>query len=210
MKIALSGRRAIAVSIGWTVWWNGIVPVALYYGLNMYMPSLTALLLAMTAPLAENVLYTIKHRKADAFGLLMAGSFVVGAGAAFWGGSEKLVLARESVVTAFVGCVFLLSLFTRRPLIFRLAERFVPPTGAVTYEERWSLPYVRFVFRLMTAVWGAVLVAEAAVRVVLAFRLSTEQFLLFHNLLFYGVLGVLIVWTARYRKYAMRKLMRLS
>ncbi|MDF2718971.1 MAG: hypothetical protein K0R28_5896 [Paenibacillus sp.] len=209
MKRALSPRREIVENIGWTVLWNGIVPIVLYSLLKPVMAPLAALLIATVAPLAENAYYVAKRRKWDVFGILMAGTFLLGAAIAVVGENEKMVLARESIVTAAVGCWFLVSLMLRRPLVFDMAERFVPPAGTATYEERWSHPYIRFVFRLMTAVWGAVLLAEAFIRVVLAFRLTTERFLIMHNALFYAMLGITIMWTALYRKYAMRKFERM-
>lgn len=198
-------RRSVAMGIVFTIVWNGFVPYGAYMLLKPHMPSLAALLLATLLPLTENIVSFLKRRQLDAFGAIMLGTFALAAGLAALGGSERLILIRESFVTGAVGALFLLSLGFRRPLIFHLAGRFVSQKSAAAYEERWTHPYIRFVFRFMTIVWGAALLGEAALRTVLVVELPTEQFLALSNPVLYGILVATIGWTYLYRKHAMRK-----
>jgi hypothetical protein len=135
----------------------------------------------------------------------MLSTFVLGAGLALWGGGERLVLLRESMVTAFVGCWFLLSLLFRRPRIFHLAGSFTPQSNTAAYEGKWAHPYTRFVFRLMTAVWGVMLLGEAATRKVSRTSCRRRRSWPFSVFVLYGFLGVTFAWTYGYRKVAMRK-----
>ncbi|MBB6691635.1 hypothetical protein H7B90_09505 [Cohnella xylanilytica] len=182
---------------------NGVVPWALYVWLQPYMSSLAALSVATLVPLAENLLYLAKHRKLDAFGSLMLFTFILTFVLVLLGGSEKILLVRESLITASVGLVFLGSLLFRRPLMFYLAERFV---GQSQFAANWNYVYFRFVMRLMTFVWGLVLTAEAAVRVTMAFELSTEHYLALSNFVLYGFIGAAVLWTVVYRKHSVGKL----
>lgn len=182
---------------------NGVVPWALYVWLQHYMSSLAALSVATLVPLAENLLYLAKHRKLDAFGSLMLFTFILTFVLVLLGGSEKILLVRESLITASVGLVFLGSLLFRRPLMFYLAERFV---GRSQFAANWNYAYFRFVMRLMTFVWGLILTAEAAVRVTMAFELSTEHYLALSNFVLYGFIGAAVLWTVFYRKHSVGKL----
>jgi len=182
---------------------NGVVPWALYVWLQHYMSSLAALSVATLVPLAENLLYLAKHRKLDAFGSLMLFTFILTFVLVLLGGSEKILLVRESLITASVGLVFLGSLLFRRPLMFYLAERFV---GQSQFAANWNYAYFRFVMRLMTFVWGLILTAEAAVRVTMAFELSTEHYLALSNFVLYGFIGAAVLWTVVYRKHSVGKL----
>ncbi len=182
---------------------NGVVPWALYVWLQHYMSSLAALSVATLVPLAENLLYLAKHRKLDAFGSLMLFTFVLTFVLVLLGGSEKILLVRESLITASVGLVFLGSLLFRRPLMFYLAERFV---GQSQFAANWNYAYFRFVMRLMTFVWGLILTAEAAVRVTMAFELSTEHYLALSNIVLYGFIGAAVLWTVVYRRHSVGKL----
>jgi intracellular septation protein A len=198
-------RRQAAANILFTIAVNGFLPYFAYSWLKHEIPSLTALLIATLLPMIEHVVIFVKRRTLDAFGILMLGTFMLGVSLSIAGGDEKLVLLRESFVTSAVGGVFLLSLLFRRPLIYHLAKRFMAGKSAAALEERWAVPYIRFVFRLMTAVWGVLLLAESIIRVMLVYRLSTEQFLAVSPVLFYGVIGAAIVWTVGYRRHALRK-----
>jgi hypothetical protein len=182
---------------------NGIIPWILYVWLSNYMSSITALSIATLAPLSDNVVHFWKHRKFDAFGVLMLFTFVLTLILVGLGGSEKLLLVRESLITASVGVIFLCSLLFTRPIMFYLALRFI---GKSDFADNWKYDYFRFVMRLMTFVWGILLLLEATVRVIMVFKLSTEQYLLFSNFVLYGFIGTAILWTIFYRKRSRRRL----
>ena len=119
------------------------------------------------------------------------------------GGTEKLLLVRESLITAAVGIIFLCSLLFSRPIIFYLALRFI---GKSDFADNWKYDYFRFVMRLMTFVWGIILLLEATVRVIMVYKLSTKQYLLLSNFVLYGFIGTAILWTIFYRKMSRRRL----
>ncbi|WP_246309947.1 VC0807 family protein [Paenibacillus alginolyticus] len=163
---------------------NGIVPWVLYVWISDYMSSFTALSLATMVPLADNLVHLIKHRKLDVFGSLMLFTFVLTLVLVALGGSERILLIRESMITGAVGSIFLGSLLFHRPLMFHLAIRFI---GNPDYEGNWQYGYFRYVMRLMTFVWGMIVLIEAAVRNAMVFQLTTAQFLALSNLVLYGL-----------------------
>lgn len=192
---------------------NGAVPYVLYVWLSQYMSSFTALCIATVVPMADNLFHLARHRKLDVFGGMMLFTFLLGIGLIALGGDEKLLLIRESFITAAVGLLFLVSLLFKRPLIYHLAMRFTVQdnTGEKSkFATNWDYPYFRSVVRLMTIVWGGMLLIEAGIRVVLVYELTTAQFLAVSNLVFYGFIGVTILWTAMYRKRSTARLLEIK
>lgn len=182
---------------------NGIVPWLLYVWLSHYMSGIAALTIATMVPLADNLVHLAKHRKPDAFGSLMLFTFILTLVLVLLGGSEKMLLIRESLVTAAVGIVFLGSLLFSKPLMFHLANRFI---GSVDFAANWSFSYFRFVMRLMSFVWGIMLTGEAAVRVIMVYEMSTAQYLALSNFVLYGFIGAAVLWTVAYRRHSAAKL----
>ncbi|MDU0202090.1 VC0807 family protein [Paenibacillus sp. MAH-36] len=186
---------------------NGILPWILYVWLSEYMSSLAALTIATLVPLLDNLVHLIKHRKLDAFGTLMLFTFLLTIVLVLLGGSEKILLVRESLITASVGLIFLGSLFFRRPIMYYLALRFI---STPHFAENWNYAYFRFVMKLMTFVWGIMLTMEAAVRVVMVYRLPTASYLALSNLVLYGFIGAAVLWTVIYRRHSAAKLHQLK
>ncbi|MGU3471734.1 VC0807 family protein [Paenibacillus sp. D51F] len=189
-----------------TVLMNAVLPYVAYRILSEGMTGLQALLIATCLPLLEQLWHLARRRKPDAFGLLMAGLFVLGAGAALAGGGEQAVLLRESLVTGAAGAAFLLSLAGRRPLVYRLAARFVPAADAAAMEQRWELAEYRRASRVSTVFWGALLLGESMLRVGLVLVLSVETFLAVSGLLLYGTLGFGALWSMTYRRRTLSRI----
>ena len=188
---------------------NGIIPLVIYNMLLSHYTSLFSLMIAIIIPLLDNLYHILKEKQADAFAMFMLVGFVLSILALCFGGNEKVILLRESFVTASCGVIFVGSLFFPKPLIYYFAIRFTTsggPEEKSAFEEGWKLPYFRFVMRLMTAVWGISFLAEAIVKVILVYRLSVSAFLGVSQLVFYGFLGMTIAWTVLYRKHAQKRM----
>lgn len=184
---------------------NGIIPYFVYVLLKPHMTSFAALSAATLIPLVDNLIHLIRYKKLDAFAGMMLFTFILGLLLILMGGDERLLLIRESFVTVAVGMLFLVSLLFRRPLIYYLALRFTVPDKAAdqaAFAAKWELPTFRSAIRLITWVWGLLLLAEAIVRTVLAYELSTAQFLAVSHFVFYGFIGAAILWTVSIRRRA--------
>lgn len=204
MKI-INKRRLTISSIIIAVVINCLLPILLYNWLKHIMPILPALIIATLIPLLDNFIYMIKYKMFDVFGLLMLGSIVLSISLASLGGSERLVLMRDSFVTVAIGACFIFSLFMRRPLIYHLSKRFLMHLNADQLEHNWGIPSYRFGFRLITFVWGIALLLEAAARIFLIYELSVETFLVLSKFMLYGTIGCTAVWTIGYRRYLVKK-----
>ena len=118
------------------------------------LSSVSALVLSGVLPGAAVLGGLVRHRHLDAVGLLVLAGIAVGTVLGLLSGNARLVLMEGSVPTAVFGLLCLISLRSRRPLIFRFALEFM---GADTPRGRdfgslWQYPGFRHAFWLFTVV----------------------------------------------------------
>jgi len=180
---------------------NALAPFATYEILTgRGVSELTALAVGALFPLAAIAASAVRTRRLDPFAAVTLASIAVGLTGGLVFDSPHFLLLKDSVITATIGIAFLGSLAARRPLIFMFARRLVDDPAEL--ERRWSVPQGRRRFRIVTAVWGAALVAEAAVRVSLSFVLAPGVFMVVSPLLAVAVFGSVTAWTLRRRAAA--------
>jgi intracellular septation protein A len=166
-----------------------------------------ALLLSGVFPALGVLLGFARHRRVDAVGVLVLAGVAVGTILGLVTGNERLILVEGSVPTAIFGLACLGSLWASRPLIFRFALEFIGADTATGHDfaARWQYAGFRRVFRLLTLVWGAAYLAEAAARVVIIEMASTGTALTVSKIMPYAVAALLIGWTNVYGKRARRR-----
>lgn len=182
---------------------NGLIPWGMYMLLSPYVGHLMALSIVTLIPLVENVFHFAKHRNLDVFGGLMLMTFILSLVMVLLGGSEKMLLLRESMITGVVGIVFLSSLLLNKPMIYHLASRF---TRVTNIEQKWQNAYFRKIMRNMTLIWGVLLVLEACTKVVMIYELSVGEVLALSSVVLYSFVGVAIGLTVVYRRRAVGKM----
>lgn len=186
---------------------GAIVPLAVYYAVRSHVGSdASALAIAGAIPAAWVAVEWIRKRHLDAIGSITLFGFLVGLGASYLLGGNAFVLKiRDSAFTALFGLVCLASLRLHRPLMFHLGKALSAgddDARRAAYDELFTLPTARRVFRIITAVWGIGLVSEAAARVVLAVVLPTGAFLAVSPVIGMAFFAGLFVFTLRYSKVA--------
>src|ERR1700761_6941098 len=163
-----------------------------------------ALIASAVPPIVWSLIELVRFRRVDALSVLVVTGIVLSVAAMALGGSPRMLLLRESLVSGAVGVVFLLSLPMRRPLIFYLARATVAREmagGAAHFEALWrERPALASAMRLMTLVWGIGLTGETALRSWMALTWPIERFLVVSPFIGYGIYGGLALWTLWYRK----------
>ncbi|MFC5815102.1 VC0807 family protein [Nonomuraea harbinensis] len=163
----------IAVNIG--------VPVVIYYGLRAAGVSVYLALLADTLVSAGFTGYKLlRERKLDGLSAFFTAMFAVAVVVTLVSGDERMLLAKEGWVTAAAGIWFLVSTRMSRPLAYLFTRPLLEhryPFGPVRepWEVYWErLPRFRRVWRVSSAVWGVVLLLDAAARVAIAYALPVD------------------------------------
>lgn len=178
------------------LFWDIGLSLVAYYGLRAMGASPYGALLGGTVTAGLRIAYVwSRTRRFDGFAAFMLVEFGVGLGFALLTGDARFLVAKESFSTAVAGLVFLASCGFGRPMIWHAAARFQPAARA-ELERRWqAVPGFRHAFRVLTIVWGAGLLAEAVARVVVAYTLPVDAAAGLSQLLRFGTMGLLVLWT---------------
>ncbi|GAA5200350.1 hypothetical protein GCM10023322_78080 [Rugosimonospora acidiphila] len=174
-------------------------PVATYYGLRAAGSTvLAATLLAAAIPLVNAAVTFARRRQLDQLACLTVVVLGVLAVAVLAGGGQRLALARDGLVTGTVGLVALATLAARRPLFFTVARPFGQDPGE-DWDRDWAADAgFRHGMTLLTAVWGAGLGLDGAVKVILAYTLAPDLVPALAGVQYVVVLGGLIGFTVRH------------
>jgi hypothetical protein len=188
---------------------NFVLPWLAYRLALPHLGETRALLASAAPPVIWSLVELARFRRVDALSVMVVAGIVLSVGAMALGGSPRMLLLRESLVSGAVGVAFLLSLGMRRPLIFYLARATVAREmegGAQRFEALWrERPAVVSSMRLMTVVWGVGLTAEMVLRAWLAMTWPIERFLAMSPFIGYGIYGALALWTLHYRRTMRRR-----
>ncbi|MCX4146440.1 MULTISPECIES: VC0807 family protein [Paraburkholderia] len=183
---------------------NFLLPWLAYRFALPHLGETGALIASAVPPIVWSLIELVRFRRVDALSVMVVAGIVLSVAAMALGGSPRMLLLRESLVSGAVGVVFLLSLPMRRPLIFYLARATVAREmegGAERFETLWrERPALVSAMRLMTLVWGVGLTGETALRAWMALTWPIERFLVVSPFIGYGIYGALTLWTLWYRK----------
>jgi hypothetical protein len=171
------------------------------------LSAVSALVLSGVLPAIGVTVNAIQRRRLDVIGTLVLAGIAVGAVLGLVSHNARLVLLEGSVPTAVFGLACVGSLRAPKPLLFRFAHEFVGPDSVKGREMTRLLEYPGYVraYRVVTGVWGAGYLIEAAVRVVIVENTSTGTALVASKFLPYISAAILAAWTAAYRSYQWRK-----
>jgi hypothetical protein len=174
--------------------------------------TVAALILSGVFPAAGVIIGIIQQRRVDAIGVLVLAGIIVGAVLGLVSHNPKLVLDEGSVGTAVFGLLCLGSLLTSKPLMYRLAMQFIGPDSRQGREftNLWQYKEFRHVFHVVTVVWGAAYLVEAAARIVIVQEAAAGTALTVSKILPYAVAGVLVAWNVAYGRQQKRRGERLA
>jgi hypothetical protein len=194
-------RRALVVELAV----NFLLPWLAYRWAQPQWGEVGGLVASSVPPLLWSAWELTRHKRVDALSLFVLAGIVFSTIAMLLGGDARVLLLRESLVSGLFGLAFLLSAPTPRPLLYYLAratvQRESAEHGRSRFEQLWQdNPLFRQKIAVMNAVWGAGLVAETALRAVMAWSWPPERFLLVSPWIGYGIYGALTAWTLWYRK----------
>ena len=171
------------------------------------LSTVMALVLSGVFPAVGVAFGVIRHRHLDVVGALVLAGIIAGTTLGLLTHSARLVLVEGSVPTAIFGLGCLGSLWTRRPLMFAFSVEFIGRDTAKGREmlSLWQYEGFRRIFRVITAVWGAGFLLEAALRVVVVYNTSTSTALALSKVTPYIWIAVLMTWTIAYGRYQGKK-----
>lgn len=153
-----------------------VLPAALYYVLRgLGADEITSLLVSGSAPALHTLYSAARHRRVDALGIFTITLLAVSALASVLTASPRIVLARNSLFTALAGVWLLVTLFTARPFTYQALKALLPGKGE-RLEGLWNEDVAfRRIWRALTVLWGVGLLADALVRLIMAYTLPIDS-----------------------------------
>ena len=170
------------------------MPVVLYKLLQLLMSTLHALLIVAVVPSLDSAFNLVRHRRLDAFGVFVFVGLLLGAAIVAVGGSPRFILARESLLIGAMGLALVASVVVLpRPLMWYLLVPFVAGNEAEG-RERFGADWeehaaVRRSWRMLTLVFGAGTLLEAAINTFLAFSIPIATYLVVSQVVRYAIAG---------------------
>lgn len=201
--------RAVGAVLGPIVVFDIAGPIIVQSFARHQGASLTvALALSGVAPAAWILVRMFWRRQLDAVGVFVLSSIILATLIGLATGSGRLYLLDSAILTGVFGLVCLGSLATSRPLMFHFALESnggeQSPKGR-EFADRWRYAAFRRVFVVMTVVWGASFVLQAAISAAIIEATSTDKAFVINKILPYGFLAVLGAWTFVYGIRAKRR-----
>lgn len=174
-------------------------PVATYYALHLLgATDWVALLAAAAAAVLRILVVAVRHRRLNQFALIMLIVYGLGVLLAFATGDPRTLLLRNSLITACIGAVFLITGAGRRPLTLTALQSFAPARAEALARQFAHDPAARRGFRLAAVVWGCGLIGEALARIPLVYVLPLPVAVAATEALLLLTIAALAVWTAWY------------
>ncbi|MFF1698370.1 VC0807 family protein [Streptomyces sp. NPDC058257] len=159
---------------------DAVVPTASYYLLSkgFGMGTMAALAWSSVVPAGRTAWSVVKDRRVNGLAALILTANLVGLLLSLLAGDPRLMLAKDSGITATIGIVVLLSVGAGRPLMTAGLKPWVTKGNAARTGvwERLIAERGRFarMERMFSVMWGVALFGEAVARVVGAYTLPVD------------------------------------
>jgi hypothetical protein len=187
-----------------TILLSVVAPIVIYSMLtDRGFSEVAALIISGIGPVIDLAITMLVSRRVDEFSLIVLVFLVIGVVTSLLFDDPRLLLLKESAVSGLFGLVLLGSLLAPKPLMFYFGRRFA--TGGTAeritwWNGLWQYAGFRRTQRVLTLVWGVVLLGEAVLRGVLAFVLPVGTMVVVNSVLPPVVFALLIVFTITYAK----------
>ncbi len=170
---ARAGQAVARVAVGLAV------PTVAYYALRGLGVGVHPALVASAAVSALPAVVSLaRHRRVHGLSTYVTVMTLGALAVSLLPGSTRFLLAREAVVTGVTGIWFLAGLWARRPLVYLVSRPLLegrlrwPPD----WEALWAAsPRFRRMWRTSSVLWGSALLADAGLRVLLAYTVSPDH-----------------------------------
>ncbi|OEV03725.1 hypothetical protein AN216_10590 [Streptomyces oceani] len=153
-----------------------VLPLGLFYVFRAAgLSQLVALLLSATPP-ALHTLYTmVRHRRVETIGVFVLGIVILSSAVSVISGDPRAVLVRGAVLTGLIALWILSTVLLARPFVFRALEALLPGKRQVLDQLWREDPDFRSVWQRITVLWGLGLLADAVIRVIMAYTLPVDS-----------------------------------
>ena len=187
----LTAVRPLAIDVG--------IPLGLYYLLHSGFGTSVwlALVLSSISPAVRAVASLAARHAPNRLAMLMLAVNLAGIVVSLLSGDPRAMIAKDSVVSSVIAFAILGSVALRRPLMSAGLKPFMtrgePRRTAAWDQLSTSSPRFRRLEFLFSTIWGLILLAECAARVVGAYTLPVTTMAWLGTVMALGALGVAMI-----------------
>lgn len=184
---------------------NLVLPWVCYRLAKPRFGEVHAIMASAVPPIVWSLAEFARLRRIDALSILVLSGIALSLAGFAFGGSPKLLLMRESLITGLIGLVFIASAALGKPLVHLLARASLSRQSEedrAAFDREQEKPGFRRLFTVITVVWGIGLVAETVLRAILVITLPVGRFLIVGPIIGYATIGLLVLWAFLYGRYA--------
>lgn len=174
----ISGRRRVIIAL-LKLGVGLLLPTLAFYALRRWgFDVYVSLLVPTLVSAVPGLVSVVRERRVDTLSTYFTAMLLGGLVVSLVGGDERFLLARDAVLTGVTGVWFITSLRGHRPLAYvftrpLLQNRFRWPDD---WDGVWSRsPRFRRMWRVSSVLYGAGLLLDATVRVVLAYGVDPDR-----------------------------------
>lgn len=199
-------RRLVRANV-LTVVFEVVVPMVLFYGLRAAGVGQWWALMAGVLVAAPYVVWTIvRNRRVDLVALVTLSVLVLSVVLGLLSDDPRTLAVREGWTAALgglFGAWMLVTVVVGRPAQLTLGRTIAEikrgAEGAAAWAARWDTDArFRRGLRVNTAVWGAVLLANAVVHIVLVYTLPIDLISLVTTVVWFAAMACLVAWHVWY------------
>jgi hypothetical protein len=161
---------------------------------------LLTLMAASVATLFRAISMSVRLRRIDAVSVLIVGTLAASCAMTLVTGSARVLMVKDSVISAVAGIAFLGSAFTQAPLAWQFVVRAAPDAAGEYRRRCTSNARYQRAMRVTTVVWGGGLCSEALVRIPVVLWLPVDLAAVASTALSVATVAALAAWTAWYRR----------
>jgi len=172
------------------------IPLAAYYllhgafGLSVWL----ALALSSVSPAIRSVFGLVAERKPNLLAMLMLAVNLAGIAVSFLSGDPRAMIAKDSLVSSVIAIAILASVAARRPLMSQGLKPYITRGTAerTAAWDRLAAGSARFrrLELLFSTIWGVLLLADCAARLVGAYTLPVTTMVWLSTVLTLGAIGL--------------------
>lgn len=157
-----------------------VAPIGFYYLLRGAGLSPLAALAASAVPPALAAAWQLaRQRRLDPVATPVIVTIALSLLLAAWIRDPRLLLAREGLLTGLWGIAFVISVVFRRPAAFSIARPLMEGRrvfAAGSWDDLWDRePAFGRIWQVASLIWGAALLTDAVVRVLMAFLFPVDE-----------------------------------
>jgi hypothetical protein len=175
------------------------VPLLVYYGLRAAGSSIyVAVLVSTLVSVVPSAVTLLRERRLDHLSAYSAAMVLGALVLSLVSGSPRVLLAKGALLTGATGVWFLVSARGSRPLAYSFTRPLLE--GRLGWPGGWdhiweASPRFRRMWRVSSVLWGLGTLADAVLRVVMAWTLPPDSVPLLANVLYGVTAAVLVVVT---------------